>query len=151
MRRNTRTLLWQEVIDGLEIVPASNYSDGTTSKASNHTFGERLELERRSKALQAEISSVDQDIAKLQNLKEDLEKELAGLRTSIDARKPRPNSFVGVHDVQQGIDYFGKFDWSGELKKRAMRVFDIPSFRLCQEGCVTKPSLRPRLICPQCL
>lgn len=92
---------------------------------------------------------MDQDIAKLQNLKKDLEEELAGLRTRIDTRRPLPNSFVGVHGVQQGLDYFGKFDWSGELKKQAMRVFDIPSFRLCQEGYVTNPSLRSQPICPQ--
>jgi len=85
---------------------------------------------------------VDQDIAKLQKLKKDLEKDLSRLRTRLDAREPRPSSFVGVHGVRQGVDYSGKFDWSGELKKQAMRVFDIPSFRLCQEGFVTKPSLR---------
>lgn len=84
---------------------------------------------------------MDEDIAKLQNLKKDLEKELLGLRTHIDASKPRPKSFVDVHGVQQGIDYFGKFDWSGELKKQAMRVFNIGSFRLCQEGYVTKTFL----------
>ena len=133
----------------LRTASTSNHSDGISSKASNSTFRERLELERRSKALQAEISSVDQDIAKLQNLKKDLEEELAGLRTRVNARKPRPSSLVGVRGVQQGVDYFGKFDWSGELKKQAMRVFNIPSFRLCQEGCVTKLSLRPRPICPQ--
>jgi len=81
---------------------------------------------------------VDEDIAKLQNLKKDLEKELVGLRTRIDASKPRPKSSVSALGVQQGIDYFGKFDWSGELKKQAMRVFNIASFRLCQEGCVAK-------------
>lgn len=137
-RYNMRTPLRQEVIDGLRTASTSNHSHGLTSRASNYAFGERLELERRSKALQAEISSVDQDIVNLQNLKKDLENELFGLRTRIDASKPRPESFVGVHGVQQGIDYFGKFDWSGELKKQAMRVFEIPSFRLCQEGCVSK-------------
>jgi hypothetical protein len=76
---------------------------------------------------------VDQDIGKLQNLKKDLEKQLSSLRVCIDASKPRPKSSVSAH----GIDYFGKFDWSGELKKQAMRVFNIPSFRLCQEGYVT--------------
>jgi hypothetical protein len=148
-RRNSRTLLQQEVTDRLRIASASNHYDGIASGAGNSTFKERLELERRSKALQAEISSVDQDIEKLQNLKKDLEEELSGLRTQIDARKPHRDSFVGVHGVQQGVDYFGKFDWSGELKKQAMRVFNIPSFRLCQEGYVTKSSLRHRPTCPQ--
>lgn len=83
---------------------------------------------------------MDEDITKLQNLKKDLEKELLGLRTRIDGSKPRPESSAGVHGVQQGIDYFGKFDWSGELKKQATRVFNIASFRLCQEGYVTKAS-----------
>jgi len=94
---------------------------------------------------------VDEDIAKLQNLKKDLKEELSRLLARIDASKPRPKSFVGVHGVQQGIDYFGKFDWSGELKKQAMRVFNIPSFRLCQEGCVTQAFSRPRLSRPQSL
>lgn len=92
---------------------------------------------------------MDQDIAKLQNLRKDLEEELAGLQVRVNARKPRPSSVVGVCGVQQGVDYFGKFDWSGELKKQVMRVFNIPSFRLCQEGCATKPPLRLRPICPQ--
>ena len=148
-RRNTHTSLRQEVIDELRIASKNNHPDGPISKASNGTFGERLGLEQRTKALQAEILSVDEDISKLQNLRKDLEEELSRLRTRIDASKPRPRSSVGIHGVHQGVDYFGKFDWSGELKKQAMRVFNIPSFRLCQERCVTKAFSRPPLNCLQ--
>jgi ATP-dependent DNA helicase Q1 len=108
-------------------------------------------LTQRQQALTTEIQSVEEQISKLAALKHDLNEELLDVNRSLGEISARHNhkankaattaDLYGAASVKQPsnsshTNYFGKFVWSGELKRQMKHVFGFDSFRLCQEGLV---------------
>ncbi|PVG04636.1 ATP-dependent DNA helicase [Serendipita vermifera] len=119
------------------------------------SFQRRMELSQRQRALTSEIQSVEEDIARLQALKRDLNVELQKVKQELETHtiashnalpldngvSSRPaggerNASNGrsSHNKAGFVDYFSMFEWSEELRKRMQQVFGFEQFRLCQEG-----------------
>ncbi|KAG8818854.1 hypothetical protein FRC19_010280 [Serendipita sp. 401] len=127
-------------------------------------FERRQALDQRKRALHAEIQSVDSDVAKLNQLRQELDAELRDITRELEQLKQRKLTTADLHglsrqsnglyvqneriqtkgrgrdnrrsEAQPGTNYFSQFDWSPELKRRMKRVFGFQDFRLCQEGYV---------------
>lgn len=123
----------------------SRIAPNNAKQPMNDAFEKRVGLEQRSRALHHEIQSVDGEIEKLEALKHSLRDELNGISEELQQLKSRqPHASTSeLHGISNEpsisrsrgrTNYFSKFDWSGELRKRLKRVFGIDEFRLCQEG-----------------
>ncbi|KAJ7225663.1 ATP-dependent DNA helicase [Mycena pura] len=98
------------------------------------TYLRRQELSREIAKLDAELSNIDEEIAKLKALsalrKEDRRKLLEELEFASASANAK-----GKGKATGGTDYSANdFPWSGELKVQLKKVFKIDNFRLCQQG-----------------
>lgn len=102
-------------------------------------------LTQRQQALTTEIQSIDQEVSKLEVLKRELKEQLHDVNHALSEINTRHHKGATTADLygnphSKGVDnpsntdYFGKFVWSGELKRQMKLVFGFDDFRLCQEG-----------------
>lgn len=125
----------------------------TVTQQQQGSFQRRMDLSQRQRALNTEISSVDNDILKLQELRRSLNTELRDITKELEElarRRVTGATTADLHGISHPttrdsgpkvglnsmptVNYFTQFDWSGELKRRMKRVFGFDIFRLCQEG-----------------
>lgn len=86
--------------------------------------------------LDAEVESVQSQIAELQKLKDSLSRERNKVYTSyLQTLKGDGTSISSCRKL--GIDYTAtSFSWSDHTRLAALSVFGIPSFRFCQEAVI---------------
>lgn len=106
----------------------------------------RLDSNRRALLeLSKEITSIDQSISELQQLRvnllnqhSDAQRELGALQSG--PNPPTTSAAKGQRPVPKGdtsIDYNQEFEWTSPMRARMKQIFSIKSFRLCQEGLVS--------------
>lgn len=117
--------------------------EASGSGSSNRpSYKMRQELSARLSSIEGEIQGVDEEIERFKALRETLMRDKNEVLKQLNSlHGPRPSVPTGgaVRPGPKGAttDYtVGDFEWTGELKRRMREVFSIPSFRLCQEGCV---------------
>ena len=119
-------------------------SAGITSEHDDvlgQAFRTKQNINGRITALDVEIRGVETDIQKLQTLRSQLLAERQSLLQQITGLGTYSSNANGkgkdVNVAPNSVNYLQEqFDWSGELKARMKKVFNISSFRLCQEGYV---------------
>jgi molybdopterin converting factor small subunit len=95
--------------------------------------------------LETEIASVEEDISRLQALRQNLLAEKLEALRELQGHSARPqvqaaNKGADASGSGSGkgksklINYAEEFEWSRGLKDKMKRVFGINNFRLCQEG-----------------
>ncbi|KAJ9475022.1 putative ATP-dependent helicase SGS1 (putative) [Pseudozyma hubeiensis] len=84
--------------------------------------------------LDAEIDSVQKQIAELQKLKDSVLRERRNVyNTYLKSLRPEGSA----SNRKLGTDYtVSTFSWSDDIRLAAMSVFGIPSFRFCQEAVI---------------
>ena len=128
---------YQEYEDFEEAGPSHRHTNGQTLNGSHEpSYAQRQSILANCSRLDAEISSVDEDIARLRALRSSLVEErqaadraLRNLETT-----SRPSGASGSKNFS--IDYTNSFEWTGMMKGKMMEVFGIRDYRLCQEGSV---------------
>lgn len=81
-----------------------------------------MDFAKRRYALEAKKGQLEAQLTHLRKQLQEVNRDLQAL----DEEQRTPQSFV---------DYTsGTFAWSDALRRRMREVFNIPSFRLCQEG-----------------
>lgn len=94
--------------------------------------------------LEQEMESIDNQIAELEAYKRELEAERKSILGEISQNEDaRCSSMLGVSKSSGArggggsVDYNSPtWDWSSEVRRKAKSVWDIDSFRLCQEGVI---------------
>lgn len=102
----------------------------------------RQELSARVSSIEAEIQGVDEEIERFKALRETLVRDKNEALKQLNSLHESRSTVVTGGEIRSApkggtTDYtVSDFEWTGELKRRMKEVFNIPSFRLCQEGCV---------------
>lgn len=100
-----------------------------------------------SNTLQQKLTSIDQDIHEIDERIKQLKstrKELASEREQLEREQLqyRQQRILPSNVTRDGkgkgklVDYTGEFEFTQDLRERMKQVFNIDSFRLCQQGCV---------------
>lgn len=119
--------------------PSMPVAGGSSSHEPSYVAKQRLNGEIAS--IDAEISSINEDIDRLVALKvslEDRKDSVRGELARLDDAKQQINrengSISGKRRRENTIDYTEEFEWTESLRGTMNRVFNIENFRLCQEG-----------------
>ncbi|KAF8459232.1 P-loop containing nucleoside triphosphate hydrolase protein [Gautieria morchelliformis] len=111
--------------------------EGSSRDGGQPAYVVKQRLNSQISVVENEISSVDSEIEKLQQLRENLateRKELLSQLKSISQTRDSLRSPEQGRKVASGVDYTDSFDWTCAMKARMKSVFEIESFRLCQEA-----------------
>ena len=113
----------------------------TNSTETQASYKQKQELGGRLASLEAELRDVDADLERLTELRARLVKEKNGLVAQLRSHDQRSRGSLesvvaGQSRMDSGkINYMTEgFEWSKELEARMKAVFNINSFRLCQQG-----------------
>lgn len=133
--------------DDFEVVSPTLDASRQNSSNSSAANGKQKEViydqEVASKLedLDAEIESVQKQIAELQKLKDSVLRERRNVYNTY-LKSLRPEGSGSIRKL--GTDYtVSTFSWSDDIRLAAMSVFGIPSFRFCQ-GAVINAALDGR-------
>lgn len=120
------------------VSPSTNGHHHANATASTGHVGEIIYDEAvatKLESLDTEISSVQDQIAELQRLKDSLVRERSSVYNGYLATLQRDSGSGSKRKL--GVDFTAtSFAWSDEIRLAAMQVFGIPSFRFCQEGVI---------------
>ncbi|KAF8316779.1 ATP-dependent DNA helicase [Clavulina sp. PMI_390] len=112
-----------------------------SSSSSEPIYAAKSRLQGRLNELTKEITSLDQSIAELQQLRNNLASQASGVEAELRSLQSGPTALASSAkgkrastSQEAAIDYNEEFEWSGPMKARMKEVFSIQSFRLCQEG-----------------
>ncbi|KAG9048491.1 hypothetical protein FS837_012747 [Tulasnella sp. UAMH 9824] len=145
------------------IVGRSNWVPSSSSSRPNGAHAEptylrRQQLQTRVSALSAEIASIDEDIARLNAVREGclkeraaVEQELNLIRLASAVQRNHDNATPGPSTSNSAsagrIDYAGEFEWTAGMKAKMRAVFGIREFRLCQEAVCNANMDRRDIVC----
>jgi ATP-dependent DNA helicase Q1 len=111
-------------------------SSGSTAQETLHCRTQVLEEEIAE--IDAEISGLDREIRRLEDLRSLRAGEREELLRELQQLQSVPQTVNGKGKAKKTeINYcLSSFDWSQQLRLRMKKVFGIENFRLCQEGFV---------------
>lgn len=149
-----------------DLAPIVGRSNGVPSSSSSKLDGAHSEpayvrrhaLQSRVSALSAEIASIDEDIARLNALREgclreraEAEQALNSIRLASAAQRNHDTTAGGPSTSNSAsagrIDYAGEFEWTAGMKAKMKAVFGIREFRLCQEAVCNANMDRRDIVC----
>jgi ATP-dependent DNA helicase Q1 len=116
-----------------------DFASTSTSSSNGPSYIAKQRLNGELASVEAELASVNEDIDRLQALKLQLEERQQAIQRELFEHSA-PRRLNGQGKTSRGkprsgdIDYTEEFEWTPSLRATMKRVFDIQSFRLCQEG-----------------
>lgn len=123
-----------------EVTGSSRFANNADT-SGEPSYLRKQTLNGRLTTLESEISSIDNQINELRNLRSNLVQERGIVEKQLREVGHTRNGTSGAVEGkgkgrarQDGIDYTLEFDWSHELMARMKKVFGIDNFRLCQRG-----------------
>ncbi|KAG8954861.1 hypothetical protein FRC04_010344 [Tulasnella sp. 424] len=137
---------------------ASSSSPMSYGAQSEPAYLRRHELQTRVSALSAEIASIEEDIARLNAVRDGClkersvaEQELNSIRFASAAQHNLGATTAGPSTSnpasREKIDYGGEFEWSAGMKAKMRAIFGIWEFRLCQEAVCNANMDRRDIVC----
>ncbi|KAI0052061.1 ATP-dependent DNA helicase [Auriscalpium vulgare] len=111
---------------------------GRASSSALEAHALRQALINRVSDVNTALADVEEDIKQLQKRRAQLRADKCDLQGQLENLDQKGGAIT---------DYFGKFDWTVELKNRLREVFGINSFRLVQEGVCNANMSRRDIVC----